>query len=449
MNDTALPRLLLIEDDEHFRAGLVASLQLAGCTLQAFGRGVPALRALADGDFELVLTDLRLPDMDGLEILAACRRHDAELPVIVMTGHGDIATAVGAIQQGAYDFIEKPFGRDRLLTLLQRAAQQRRLALENRGLRSTLAGGAGLERLLLGDSAAMRSLREWVLRLAPTPVDVLVQGETGTGKELVARALHEYGQRRGAFVAVNCAALPDTLVESELFGHEAGAFTGAAKARAGRFEQADGGTVFLDEVQAMPAPAQAKLLRVLQEREVLRLGAASPLKVDLRVVAASNAALEGEVAAGRFRADLFYRLDVVTLRLPPLRERRDDIPALFRHFAAGAALRFSRPPAELPPALGERLLAHAWPGNVRELKSAAERHVLGLPALAGAPGEGAAGGRSLQGALDAIESLLIEDALKRHKGQIEPICRELEVSPATLYRKFKQHGLAADTHRDA
>jgi DNA-binding NtrC family response regulator len=345
MSDTPLPRLLLIEDDEHFRAGLVASLQLAGCALQAFGRGVPALRTLADGGFEVVLTDLRLPDMDGLEILAAVRKVDAELPVIVMTGHGDIATAVSAIQQGAYDFVEKPFGRDRLLTLLQRAAQQRRLALENRGLRSTLAGGAGLDRLLLGDSAAMRSLREWVLQLAPTPVDVLVQGETGTGKELVARALHEYGQRRGAFVAVNCAALPDTLVESELFGHEAGAFTGAAKARAGRFEQADGGTIFLDEVQAMPPAAQAKLLRVLQEREVQRLGATSALKVDLRVVAASNAALEAEVAAGRFRADLFYRLDVVTLRLPPLRERRDDIPALFRHFAAGGREKRSAAPA--------------------------------------------------------------------------------------------------------
>jgi len=447
MSDTPLPRVLLIEDDEHFRAGLVASLRLAGATLQAFGRGLPALRALGEDAFDVVLTDLRLPDMDGLEVLAACRQADADLPVIVMTGHGDVATAVGAIKQGAYDFVEKPFGRDRLLTLLQRAAQQRRLALENRGLRVQLAGGAGMDRLLLGDSTAMHTLRAWVLRLAPTPVDVLLQGETGTGKELAARALHEYGQRRGPFVAVNCAALPDTLVESELFGHEAGAFTGAAKARAGRFEHAAGGTIFLDEIQAMPLATQAKLLRVLQEREVLRLGSHTPVKVDLRVVAASNAQLQAEVAEGRFRADLYYRLDVVTLRLPPLRERRDDIPALFRHFADGAALRFQREPADLPAALAERLLAHAWPGNVRELKSAAERHVLGLPALAGPENDAAPGARSLQGALEAIEALLIEDALKRHKGQIETCCRELDISPATLYRKLKQHGLAAGEHR--
>ncbi len=450
---SALPattaRVLLIEDDEHFRAGVQSALQLAGFEVHAHGRAGSALRELPGAGFELVLTDLRLPDMDGLEVLGHCCAFDMELPVIVMTGHGEVSTAVAAIKQGAYDFIEKPFGRDRLVTLLERAVRQYRLARENRGLRSRLAAGSGLDQLLCGDSLPMRTLREWVLRLAPTPVDVLVSGETGTGKELVARALHEYSERRGRFVPINCAALPEALIESELFGHEAGAYTGAARERVGHFEHAQGGTLFLDEIEAMPLALQAKLLRVLQEREVVRLGANKAIAVDVRVVAASNAELGPEIAQGRFRADLYYRLNVVSLQLVPLRERRDDIAALFRHFVHGAALRFQRPVPEMPAALSDRLLAHGWPGNVRELKSAAERHVLGLPALPGeAPAEVAAG-RTLQATLDAIETLLIEDALRRCKGHIDAVCRELDLSPATLYRKIKLHGLQAQGHRDA
>src|SRR5256885_1185595 len=305
MNDT---RVVLIEDDEHFREGVVGTLRLAGFDVAAFGRAGAALRQWPEPGADVVLTDLRLPDMDGLEVLAHCRGVDAELPVVVMTGHGDIDTAVRAIKQGAYDFIEKPFGRERLVTLLSRAAQQYRLARENRGLRSGLAAGAGLSEVLCGDSAAMRTLRALILRIAPTPVDVLVCGETGTGKELVARALHDFSGRHGPFVAINCAALPETLIESELFGYESGAFTGAAKARAGRVEHAHRGTLFLDEIEAMPASLQAKLLRVLQEREVVRLGSNQPVPVDVRVVAASNAELAPLIAAGRFRADLFYPL---------------------------------------------------------------------------------------------------------------------------------------------
>jgi DNA-binding NtrC family response regulator len=445
----AAPRVLLIEDDEHFRAGVQGTLQLAGFEVRAFDRAGAALRDLSGAGFDIVLTDLRLPDMDGLEVLGHCQTFDLELPVVVMTGHGEISTAVAAIKQGAYDFIEKPFGRDRLVTLLQRAVRQYRLARENRGLRSRLAAGSGLDRLLCGDSPAMRTLRELVLRIAPTPVDVLVCGETGTGKELVARALHEYSERGGRFVPINCAALPEALIESELFGHEAGAFTGAARARIGHFEHAQGGTLFLDEIEAMPLALQAKLLRVLQEREVVRLGANKAIAIDVRVIAASNADLEPEIAQARFRADLYYRLNVVGLRLVPLRERRDDISALFRHFVDGAALRFQRPAPELPPALADRLLAHGWPGNVRELKSAAERHVLGLPALPGDARAELASGRSLQATLDALEALLIEDALRRCKGNIDAVCHELDVSPATLYRKIKAHGLQVQEHREA
>jgi len=442
--------LLVIEDDEHFREGLVATLRMAGLQVQAFARAGAGLRKLPEGAFDVVLSDLRLPDMDGLQVLTACHQFDAELPVVVMTGHADIETAVAAIKQGAYDFIEKPFGRDRLITLVQRAGRQFRLARENRSLRSRLASGAALADVLCGDSASMRRLRELIVRIAPTPVDVLVCGETGTGKELAARALHDHSGRSGPFVPINCAALPDALIESELFGHEAGAFTGATKARIGRIEHAHRGTLFLDEIEAMPTALQAKLLRVLQEREVPRLGTNQMQPVDVRVVAASNAELEALVAQGRFRADLYYRLNVVMLSLPPLRERRDDVLPLFRHFVRDAALRFQRAQAEgdeLPAPLVERLLAHPWPGNVRELKNAAERHLLGLPAFAGdAPASH--GAASLQATLDALEALLIEDALKRHKGQVEATCRALDLSPATLYRKLKLHGLQLEAHRD-
>jgi DNA-binding NtrC family response regulator len=439
-------RVLLIEDDEHFREGVVGTLRLAGFDVQAFGRAGAALRRLPEPGSDVVLTDLRLPDMDGLEVLAHCRGVDAELPVVVMTGHADVDTAVRAIKQGAYDFIEKPFGRERLVTLLQRAAQQARLARENRGLRTRLAAGAGLSEVLCGDSAAMQALRTLILSIAPAPVDVLVCGETGTGKELVARALHDFSGRSGPFVAINCAALPETLIESELFGHESGAFSGAAKARAGLVEHAHQGTLFLDEIEAMPSALQAKLLRVLQEREVVRLGTNQPVAVDVRVVAASNAELAPLIESGRFRADLYYRLNVVSLQLLPLRDRRDDIPALFEHFRRGAALRFARPLPELAPALADRLLAHRWPGNVRELKSAAERQVLGLPVFPA--DETQAAGRSLQATLDALEGLLIEEALRRCKGRVEAVCKELDLSPATFYRKVKAHGLQVQEHRE-
>jgi DNA-binding NtrC family response regulator len=438
--------LLLIEDEPHFREGLVRSLRQAGVEVQAFERAGAALHALPAAACQVVLTDLRLPDLDGLDVLAACRALDPELPVVLMTGHGDIDTAVQAIKQGAYDFIEKPFGRDRLLTLLTRAAQQYRLCLDNRTLRSRLVAGSGLADQLWGDSAAMRELRERVLLLAPTPVDVLLSGATGTGKEVVARALHDHSGRAGPFVAVNIAALPETLIESELFGHEAGAFTGAAKARVGAIEHAQRGTLFLDEIEAMPASAQVKLLRVLQERELQRLGSTQTLALDLRVVAASNTALDALLADGRLRSDLYYRLNGVTLKLPRLADRRDDIALLFRRFGEQAATRMQREPVAVAPALREQLLAHDWPGNVRELKSAAERHVLGLPVFETVPDD-AAGMRPLLVAMEAIEAQLIDDALRRNHGDVAAASRELDVPPATLYRKLKGYGLKSREYR--
>jgi transcriptional regulator with PAS, ATPase and Fis domain len=299
---------------------------------------------------------------------------------------------------------------------------------------------------------ASRQLLELAQRVAASEATVLITGESGVGKEVLARFIHRHSARtEGPFVAINCAAIPENLLEATLFGYEKGAFTGASAPHAGKFEQAQGGTLLLDEISEMPAALQAKLLRVLQEREVPRLGTNQAQPVDVRVVAASNAELEPLVAHGRFRADLFYRLNVVQVVLPPLRERRDDVLPLFRHFMRGAALRFQREPGErdeLPAPLVERLLAHSWPGNVRELKSAAERHVLGLPALWAGDHAAASPHASLQSTLDALEALLIEDALKRCKGRVESVCQALDVSPATLYRKLKAHGLRLEGHRD-
>ncbi len=442
----APPHLLLIEDEASFRDGVVTALELAGWRVSAHARAEPALHTLAALQPDVVLTDLRLPGADGLEVLRRCQAADPELPVLLMTGHGDVATAVQAIQGGAYDFIEKPFGRERLLTLLDRALQHAGLARRHRRLQGQLAATRGLADVLRGHSAAMQGLRALVLDLAPLPTDVLLVGETGTGKELVARALHDYGVRSGPFVAINCAALPETLMEAELFGHSAGAFSGAQRARTGQIEFAHRGTLFLDELQAMPAALQAKLLRVLQERELQRLGTNETISLDLRVVAASNQGLRELVAQGGFRADLFYRLEAVTLSLPPLRERRDDLPGLFEHFVDAAAQRFQRPSPAVSPTLVARLLAHDWPGNVRELRGAAQRHALGLPALPEA-GRAAAAGTTLQATLAAVEAALIEDALRQHRGQPDALCQALGLAPATLYRKLKALGLRLEDFR--
>ena len=442
--DPTAARVLLVDDDDGFRVGVRLALESDGHEVREHAAARPAIAALAATDPDVVLVDLRLPDLDGLAVLDHVRRADPELPVVLISGLADIATAVQAIRQGAYDFLEKPFARERLLTLVRRAVQQRRLARDYARLRAGLSASAGLASVLAGQSEAMRTLRETLLRIAPTPVDVMLVGETGTGKELAARALHDFSGRRGPFVALNCAAVPEALFESELFGHEAGAYTGAARTRVGQIEHADGGTLFLDEIDALPPSQQPKLLRVLQQREVTRVGSNTPRAVDVRVVAATHADLRESGAApgtptrGGFRSDLYWRLATVVLSLPPLRERPADVPLLFEHFRAAAVLRFGREAPAADGGLLERLLAHPWPGNVRELKAAAERHVLGLPAL---PGAGSDTPRTLQQSLDAVEAVLVGDALGRHDGRVDAAAAELGLSVATLYRKLKQHGL--------
>lgn len=429
-------RVLLIEDDEAFRETVQRSLELSGLAVLPFDCAESAIACLGAETVSVVLTDLRLPGIDGLAVLEQVRAGDPDLPVVLMTGHGDIPTAIQAIRSGAYEFVEKPFTRDRLLTVVTRAADRYALVLENRRLKRQLAAASGISEILRGDSAAMSELRDLVLRIAPTPADVLVHGETGTGKELVARCLHDFSRRMGNFVAVNCAAIPESLFESELFGHEMGAFTGAANKRIGKIEHAQDGTLFLDEIEAMPLALQAKVLRVLQEREVERLGMNQPIPVNFRVVAATKVDLEGLSAKGLFRADLFYRLNVVALRVAPLRDRLGDVISLLDFFVHQASMRYEMPAPPVTAEQHEVLLSSHWPGNVRELRSCAERLVLGLPIFVGGR-DATATARSFDESMAMIERSLLEAALRRHGGSVSKAARELRLNLATAYRKLK------------
>jgi len=320
-----------------------------------------------------VVSDIRMPRIDGLELFQRLKALDADLPVILITGHGDVPMAVAALHDGAYDFIAKPYGADRLVQSVSRAAEKRRLVLENRRLR--LAAQSAEESLpLIGQTPAMENLRRTIRHIADTEVDVLIAGETGSGKEVVASLLHEWSSRRsGNFVAVNCGALPESMIESELFGHEAGAFTGAQKKRIGRIEHSSGGTLFLDEIESMPPAAQVRLLRVLEQRTIEPLGSNESRELSLRVVAASKIDLGNPAQRGDFREDLYYRLNVVTVSIPPLRERKEDIPLLFAHFMQRAAARFGIEVPQLSPQVSRYLFQHDWPGNVRELENTVQR----------------------------------------------------------------------------
>lgn len=372
-------RLLLVEDNDALRRGIARALEDAGSEVDRATHGEDAVARLRDPEvapYDAVITDLRLPGVGGMEVLDAAKAREARTAVLLMTAYGSVETAVEAMRRGAFDFIQKPFDLEQLEVRLARALEHRRLEREVNDLRAERAAQFGPEKLV-GRSRALREALALARRVAPSPSTVLVTGETGTGKELIAGLIHGFSPRAGGpFVKVNCAALPETLLESELFGHERGAFTGADRARVGRFEQAHGGTLFLDEVGDLAATTQAKLLRVLQEREFHRLGGTRTLRVDVRIVAATNRTLEDEIGAGRFREDLYFRLNVIRVHLPPLRERREDAEELARHFAAAFSLELGRGPRVLSEAALERVSAHRWPGNVRELRNVLERAVL-------------------------------------------------------------------------
>jgi two-component system C4-dicarboxylate transport response regulator DctD len=437
-----LNSVMVVDDESSIRSAVEQWLSLSGFEVQLFSRADECLAQLPEHFPGVILSDVRMPGMTGLQLLAEVQRRDADLPVILLTGHGDVPMAVDAMRDGAYDFLEKPFSPETLLGSLRRALDKRRLVLENRTLHQIADNRAKLDATLLGVSRGLQTLRRQVLDLAALPVNVLIRGETGSGKELVARCLHDFGPRASQpFVALNCAAIPEQLFEAELFGHESGAFTGAQGKRIGKLEYADGGTLFLDEIESMPLAQQVKLLRVLQEQKLERLGSNQSIRVDLRIIAATKPDLLDEARAGRFREDLAYRLNVAELRLPPLRERREDIPLLFESFAQQAAERLGR---TFPPLTGPQLshlLSHDWPGNVRELANVAERQVLGL----GEPTPASIDpGQSLAAQQEAFEAHCLRAALTRHKGDVKAVLEELQLPRRTFNEKMQRHGLSRE-----
>ena len=437
-------KVLIIEDDPDVRLGCEQALQLEGIATASVGSAEEARRCLGTCLPGVIVSDIRLPRMDGMAFLREVQALDGDLPVVLITGHGDVSMAVQAMKDGAHDFIQKPFAPERLVEVVRRALERRRLVLEVRDLRHRLEGRDQIEARLIGNASSMLRVRRMIGGLADSAADVLIQGETGTGKELVARCLHEASPRaKGNFVAINCGGLPETLFESEIFGHEAGAYTGAGKRRVGKIEYANGGTLFLDEIETMPIQMQIKLLRVLQERTLERLGSNTSIAIDCRIVAATKADLLALADQGLFRADLYYRLSVATLPLPPLRERREDIPLLFQHFLLQAAARHGRAVPASDQGRSHQLLGYHWPGNVRELGNVADRCVLGIES--GAPPFGCEPGESprpLAATVDAFERALIADALRRHQGSLTRSAEELCVAKTTLHDKIRKYGLS-------
>ncbi len=431
--------VLLVDDDEEMRLAIGQALDLAGFRVRTLASAERALELVGFGFNGIVVSDIRMPGMDGMTLLTRIMELDADIPVVLVTGHGDVQLAVRAIREGAYDFIEKPFAPGHLADVATRALDRRRLVLENRLLRAAAGQRDDIEQRLVGRSAVMIDLRHRIRTVGPTDADVLIIGETGVGKEVVARALHDLSARADKpFVAINCGALPASLIESELFGHEAGAFPGALRARFGRFEHARGGTILLDEIGTMPLDVQAKLLRVIQERSVARLGSNETYPLDVRFIATSKTDLEAEVAMGRFRADLLYRLNVVTLHLPPLSARREDVPLIFLKLVNEAAARYRRDAVPVPPQVIAAVIARDWPGNVRELRNAADRFGLGLgledTKTAGTPQT------RLADRVAEFERSVITEALAAH-GSLKTVYESLGLSRKSLYEKMRKYGL--------
>lgn len=442
--------VFFIDDESDIRLAIEQSFELEEISAQFFASAEDAMLAIKQqGMPKVVITDICLPGLSGENLLSTVLHQDKDVPVILITGHGDISMAVNALRNGAYDFIEKPFAIDRLIDTTKRALEKRELTLENQELKRSLKVSQALGPRIIGDTPAIGALRDTILHIADTDADILLFGETGTGKELFARSIHEQSSRREAnFVAINCGAVPENLIESELYGHEKGSFTGADAKRIGKFEHAQGGTLFLDEIESMPMQAQIRLLRVLQERVIERVGSNELIPVDIRVIAATKTDLKKAAEAGTFREDLYYRLNVVTLDLPPLRQRKEDIPALFHHFLLVAASRYGKAVNALPDADLQTLMSHDWPGNVRELRNSAERFV-----LLGNLGHLNPSARSqittpLAVQVAEFEKTLIEQALSSNHGRINETLELLQVARKTLYDKMQKYGLDKNNYKD-
>ena len=446
--------VLIVDDEASIRESLRMILEFEGYRVEEAATGIEALRIVRDRTPDAVRRDIRMPEMDGLEALRLMRERGYDMPVVVLSGHADVPTAVEATRRGAFDFFEKPLERDRVLLSLRNAVEAWRLRRDARQQ-----GGAAAEggvQALVGSSPAMRRLRETVERAAPTPATVLVTGESGTGKELVARAIHDGSARRDQpFVRVNCAAIPEELIESELFGHEKGSFTGAVRKQIGKFVAADGGTIFLDEIGDLSARAQAKVLRVLESGDVEPVGAEKGSRVDVRVVAATNRDLEEEIRGGRFREDLFYRLNVIPLRTPPLREHLEDLPVLVEHFARRFAETANYRPKVFADEVLDLLARQPWKGNVRELRNVVERLLILAPGdavsaadVAAVVGGGRAelaqafhGLRTLREFRDQAEKLFLLQKLEEHGWNVTRTAVAIDTPRSNLYKKLEQYGI--------
>ena len=449
--------ILVVDDERNIRASLEGILKDEGYRVRAVATGEDLLKQMTLAPPDLVILDVWLPGMDGLQALEELKTTHPDLPVIMISGHSTVETAVKATKLGAYDFIEKPLTLEKTILTVKNALDRQRLAQENLSLRQTLEKRYEI----IGESAAIKALRKQIESAAPSHGRVLIRGESGTGKELIARAIHRHSQlATKPFVEVNCAAIPDELIESELFGHERGAFTGATTKRKGKFEVADGGTIFLDEVGDMSLKTQAKVLRVLQEQTFERVGGAETITVDVRVIAASNKNLEEEIQKGTFREDLFYRLNVIPFEVLPLRERRDDIERLAKHFVTLFTREYGKPEKEFSPEARELLRQHAWPGNVRELRNVIERLVIMVPGETirtedvvpslrvrlGAAAEGV--GESLvdwdgtlREARERFEREYIQRRLREVNGNITHAAERLGIERSNLHRKMKAYGI--------
>jgi len=446
--------VLVVDDEPGVRAALVGVLRDEGYDVDAVDSGEACLDRLARAAYDVILLDIWLPGLDGLATLQRVRDRQVDTPVVMISGHGNIESAVKAIKIGAFDFVEKPLSLEKTVLVVSNALRQQRLEVENRALRARV----DQDLKMVGEGYAMSQLREQVAMAAPTNGRVLISGENGTGKELVARSIHALSRRRGGpFVEVNCAAIPEELIESELFGHVRGAFTGAVSDRRGKFELADGGTIFLDEVGDMSLKTQAKVLRALQEQIVEPVGGTARIRVDTRVLAATNKDLTEEIKAGRFREDLYFRLNVIPIFVPPLRDRQEDIPLLAEHFMRLFAREYGRRLKSLDPSAAAVLARYSWPGNVRELRNVIERLMIMVPgevitaqdlAFVGggvrpAPAEAAEEVRHLHEARDAFERDYILKAMARQQGNISRTAEALGVERSNLYRKMRALGIAA------
>ena len=449
------PNILIVDDEPGVRAALSGVLGDEGYTVEAVPSGEACLERMTRGGVDLIVLDVWLPGMDGLATLARLRERQVDAQVVLISGHGNIESAVRAIKMGAFDFVEKPLSLEKTVLVVRNALRQRRLEAENRALRARV----DRSQTMVGESYAMRQLREQVAMAAPTNGRVLIYGENGTGKELVARTIHALSRRRtAAFVEVNCAAIPEELIESELFGHVRGAFTGAVADRRGKFEVADGGTIFLDEIGDMSLKTQAKVLRVLQEQTMEAVGGTARIKVDARVLAATNKDLQAEIRAGRFREDLYFRLNVIPIFVPALRDRQDDITRLADHFMAELAREYGRRVKTFEPAAVATIQQYAWPGNVRELRNVIERLMIMVPGdtilmsdlgfldpvvLSAPPAFGVPPERlTLHEARDRFERDLILRTLSEQQGNMSRTADALGVERSNLYRKMKAFGIA-------